>query len=324
MVYLKYFSNLLYLNVFLPVAFFGKSYFLFLKYLRGFLVMSNTDARLLVNLRVSVHILEKGLTMPRTRLGFGKSRCMELVRLLNICQARELSRTEEYIMAMNLISEYLEFHKAKGYQLDTSLKKLLMDILEPDLVDGRKQIGLDRENFFKYAQSDFELFSKSRRSVRNFSRRCDQDLFRRAVSLANTAPSACNRQAHKVHVVSDSVKIAAILKIQGGANGFGHTIPQIGVLTVDYKCLGRFEEHDGYFNSGLYASSLMYSMHYYEIGSVFLNWSSTLRQERALRELITLSPTETVTVLFAFGVPEDYLRLCRSEKKSLNNTLIEL
>ena len=63
-------------------------------------------------------------------------------------------------------------------------------------------------------KDDFEAFSliaHSRHSVRNYSSRTiSEEIIAKAVELAQTAPSACNRQATKIYAITSTSKINAI------------------------------------------------------------------------------------------------------------------
>lgn len=318
----KAFINRIYFVVYLRFRMLVKSHIILSRYLKSFYQGQILNDRILVNIRVTTHIIEKGLTMPITRLGFGQSRVHTLLDLLDQCRTKGLSKNREFSMGVNLLKEYIDFHRLQGYYLEESLVSRIESISESTRLTGAKQLNMSRKDYFKCHNENFELFSKSRRSVRNFAEAASPKLFESALELANNAPSACNRQAHKVRLVKDKSTIKSILSLQGGTRGFSHTIPELAIITIDYHLLGRYEEHDAFFNSGLFATNLMYALHYYKIGSVFLNWSVPNSKDRQLRRLIEIPANEVVTVLFAFGQPSEDLKVCRSEKKSLNDTLI--
>ena len=92
------------------------------------------------------------------------------------------------------------------------------------------------EDFQKGMLVSPESFFLSRYSLREFKTECvDEDIIKRAVSLAMKTPSVCNRQAWHVYHSSDKEVKEKALKYQSGNRGFGEKIPNIMVLTVDLK-----------------------------------------------------------------------------------------
>ena len=74
--------------------------------------------------------------------------------------------------------------------------------------------------------SDFQTLAYSRHSVRDFSDKpLSVEQVKKAVKLAQTAPSACNRQSSRIIHVIDREKCEKILNIQGGAKG--HSITEL-------------------------------------------------------------------------------------------------
>lgn len=54
-----------------------------------------------------------------------------------------------------------------------------------------------------------------------------------AIELAQNAPSACNRQPGRVHLVENDLLKHKILDIQGGNRGFGHMADKVLIVTVE-------------------------------------------------------------------------------------------
>ena len=57
--------------------------------------------------------------------------------------------------------------------------------------------------FYKDVDSNFEKFAKSRHTLRHYGGSGSEDEIKQAVTLAMTAPSACNRQPVRVHCVCE-------------------------------------------------------------------------------------------------------------------------
>ena len=273
------------------------------------------------SIRVSCHIIEKGLTMPNKRLGFGNER---ITFLANEILNKEIFRsTYEYNMAVGLIKEYKDLHQIHGYNLPIKTQQLInsVDELFPE-VEKLGQIKTNIRDFFSNHESNFPNFSKSRHSVRNFSGPVTKMQINDSIMLALTAPSACNRQAIRCHVYCEKEDVQNILTLQNGNRGFGELVPQVCVLTVDLRMIGQNEQNDIYFNAGLFAMNLSYAFHYNKVGSCMLNWSVTPHKDRTLKRVANIPKPESPVVIFAFGIPNDSFEVTKSQKKSISEAVV--
>tara|TARA_B110000879_G_scaffold212420_1_gene308591 strand:+ start:592 stop:1581 length:990 start_codon:yes stop_codon:yes gene_type:complete len=274
-----------------------------------------------VSMRVSCHILEKGLTMPERRLGFGQERVISMANKLLL--SRSYIGVQEVETAVGIIKEYDRLHKQEQYTLPLKLQYLIDQVsaLYPEF-ENLKQIKSSREEFFSENQKTFSTFSASRRSIRNFSKKASDQQIIDSFKLALNAPAACNRQIFKCHVFNDKLKIKEILSHQNGNRGFGHLVPQVCVLTVDLRMMGKNEQNDVYFNAGLFAMNLCYSFHFNKVGCCMLNWAANPVKDNLLRKAANIPNEESIAVIIAFGIPGDQLEIARSNKKKLEDAIV--
>src|SRR5690606_16865431 len=135
-------------------------------------------------------------------------------------------------------------------------------------------IDFKKESFYSNVNSNFEKFSYSRKSIRNFTGEIIKfkDI-QEAVQLALNAPSVCNRQASKVYLLDRKSEIDKVLKIQGGFSGFSENVNQLLVLTNDrnyYYTIG--ERNQFYIDGGIFLMNLLYALHFYKIACCPANW----------------------------------------------------
>lgn len=273
------------------------------------------------SLRVSCHILEKGLTMPDKRLGYGRDRVFFVANeILNHQEYRNLS---EIVIAVGILKEYDKLHKENNYPLPVELQTLINNVtnLYPE-VESLSQIRVNIKDFFSERDSSFYNFAHSRHSIRNFKGSVTLDQINDSIELALTAPSACNRQAVKCHIFNNKDVVQKILSYQNGNRGFGHLIPQLCILSVDLRMIGSNEQNDVYFNAGLFAMNLTYSFHYNMVGSCMLNWSVTPKKDKALKKIADIPNAESVVVLIAFGAINDEIEIARSTKMNLQSAVV--
>lgn len=294
----------------------------FTKYSNAYTKWDNPE-KLIGLIIAEYHVIEKGLAMPNMRLGFGQAVMNELIMHCVLYASKFDSEKEQYIYALRVIKEYKLEHEKNNYKLEDSLFKSIDNLLSKNvMLFPSEQIVMTKKNYFKSNQSSFEDFSNSRKSLRNFSGIVDLAIIKKAVSLAQNAPSACNRQPSRVYVVQEKDRIEKALKVQTGNRGFGHLANKLIILTAETGgYLGLNERNDVFVNGGIYAMNLLYALHYYQIGACPLNWCAMPEQDLELRKICNILPSEAVIMLIACGgVPEEF-KLVTSHRNDSSNIL---
>jgi nitroreductase len=273
------------------------------------------------SMRVSCHIIEKGLTMPDKRLGFGQERIH--IILNEILNHEEYKDVQEIKIAVGLIKEYDIFHKINEYTLPVDLQKLINKVIElfPN-ISPLTQIKLKGDEVFSSNDAVFPIFAASRHSIRNFSGEVSLEQINNSIELALTSPSACNRQAVKCHLFCDKGKVQELLSYQNGNRGFGHLVSQLCILSVDVRMIGTNEQNDIYTNAGMFAMNLSYAFHYYKVASCILNWSVGPRKNKILRKIANIPKEENIVMIIALGRPGKDLEIARSQRKKIKDAVI--
>ena len=124
---------------------------------------SDTPVKLIGKIVREYHVIEKGLTMPQARLGFGKD---IIVSLCNNCEDyyyRYGNENEQLRHAIGVIIEYKHFHDKYNYELDTEVDSAIdrLKIIAKE-VNVSSQKTMSKEEYFKYSESSFSQFSNSR------------------------------------------------------------------------------------------------------------------------------------------------------------------
>ena len=263
------------------------------------------------------HVIEKGLSMPNMHLGFGKDKIEELCNIIKNHQIiDEIDRTT-IESAIAVLLEYSRIHEKMGYNLSENFKNDLSLIkkLYPN-VKPINQKEFTKEDFFKYIEYDFETFSKSRHTVRNYTEEeIDMEDLIEAIDLAKYAPSACNRQHTRVHIISNKELINKCLKMQSGNRGFGHLGNKLLIITGDLSVvLGASELFDLNTNVGIFIMNLCYSLHLKHIGCCVLNWYALPKQDMELRKIIDIPEEENVVAFVICGKVPDKFKIAESPR----------
>lgn len=277
--------------------------------------------RWLASMRVRCHILEKGLTMPNTRYGFGQSRIIDIIDTLKI--NTHYSNEEEYRYAIGLLKEYLNLHDRNNKKLSLSFRQKIESLIMrfPD-VDPIPQIDITEVDYFANVNESFPVLAKSRRTIRYFENAAPYKDIIEAVRIAGFAPSACNRQSVKCHYFEGD-KVQEILKVQTGNNGFGHLVPQLIILTSDASMVGVKEYNDSFTNAGIFAMNLSYALYYKKIASCILNWSVLPKDDKKLRKIADIPKEETIILLLVLGKTPKEFKIAVSKRQSLDEYLIK-
>ena len=281
---------------------------------------SDSEDALMGYLTMAIHGIEKGITMPDFRAGFGHDRMCDLLDKCEDFIVRYGLNNIQLTHLAQVVYEYNLLHKNLQFKLEDDLQQKIDHFLTHFNIDFGQNIQVDftRTDYFAHQHDDFIAFSNSRHSARNFTAEpVSMRLMDKAVQLAQNAPSACNRQAPRIYIIQDKDKIKQVLALHGGNRGFGHTVDKLILVCGYLPCYGLNERDCVYVDCGIFTMNLAYSLHYYGIGNCILNWSVRNENDLALRKIIPVKDEETVCTLIACGNVPDNFKVCTSGKKTL-------
>ncbi|MGK0385880.1 MAG: nitroreductase [Patiriisocius sp.] len=310
----------------------GKSYFYDMnQYSRYSMLADNmSEKKLISKIILDTHVIEKGLTMPEVKLGFGQARLRVLMDNVFRFISGFSDSESQVLHAVSVIKEYFVFHENEKYTFDNELKVMFEKLLELEKISilkvvSRNQRNIIRDNYFSHSKSPFKKFSDSRCSIRNFSNEfVSKEKVYDALDLCRNAPSACNRQSVKVHVYRGKSKIRKILEVQGGNRGFGHLSSLLIIVTYESSAyFGETERNSGYVDGGMYCMNILYSLHANEIGACILNAANDPEKDIKMRNVSKVPDSECFVAMIAGGVPPENFKIARSFRYPLKDILVE-
>jgi nitroreductase len=252
------------------------------------------------------HVIEKGLSMPDFRPGFGKEMVRGLVRSMRAMEKHPCASScnpSQIAAARATLREYHERHATLGYDIADILPNTCRDLWESaKLGDGGSR------PFTPVSPDDalsFERVVRSRASVRSMDpeRIPSKESIREAIEIALRSPSVCNRQTARVHVFTGADAQRA-LSFQSGNRGFGHGIPMVIIVTSDLRYFtGTVERYQGWIDGGMFSMLLLLALHAKGLGAVSLNWSVSNERDIALRSAMSIPAYERVIMLIGCGHP---------------------
>ena len=262
------------------------------------------------------HVIEKGLTMPDMKPGFGKER---MILLINEClnyQRKYDNNKIQFLHALGVIEEYNRVHSEINFTIDKELQSKIDVLLEKAKhIPFVEQIITRRDVYFVSHNAPFDKFSESRKSVRNFEGKIELTQISKAIELAQNTPSACNRQPSRVHIIENSELIAKAFEIQNGNRGFGHLANKLIIVTADLSAYQVAEERNcAFVDGGMYAMNLLYALHFNKIAVCPLNWCSSPTEDLKLRDIITIPDSEIIILLIACGNLPEKFKLAASKR----------
>ncbi len=270
------------------------------------------------HLTFDYHKLEKGLSLPKRRTGFGRTvsaRIVEDLARYEQCHGKD----DMSVIVRDVLATYRDECRMSGVIVD-KVDAFLAATGEPPFAErlgGMAQ--LRRDQLFPVAPQVAREFLLSRRSCRQFTGELvARDVIERVVGIAQRCPSVCNRQAGIVYAANERVTIDEMLSYQNGNGGFGHLMGGVFIVCSD---LTRFqsvgERLQGYIDGGIFAMALLQAIHAEGLGGCMLNWSQEMKADQALRKRFGIPESQVVITMIGFGHSPEELRVAMSPRDPL-------
>lgn len=275
----------------------------------------------LAELMVANHVLEKGITMPNRRLGFGYDRVRAIINRLNKYIPEYGSNYIEIQSTLKILEQYLHIHETQNFELPKDISTSIKNLLINKNLDTAICFESTPNNLFK-PTNDFYEFAHSRHTCRWYSERSvDNDVLTKAIELAQTAPSACNRQSTKVYIVESKDKKTQVLELQNGNRGFGGNADKIILITADMSFWSYNRRTSAFLDAGIFTMNLLYALHYYKICACTLNAHLSISETKKLRAIINYQASEIPVAFISIGIAPEHMMIAGSQRIELNQIL---
>lgn len=285
----------------------------------------SSQEMLLSSLVVASHTIEKGLTMPIRHFPFGEKKAWDIARDCREYLNRGYNTSDaRFQNVLSILQEYITINTQAEVGVNNDIKQVINELLsEVQLTKASTQhYSIKNEDYFDNNDSDFVKFSASRFSCRNLSGHVPVDLLQSALILSMNAPSTCNRQSHRIHLIQSDKAKRIILSLQSGNRGFGDIVDQFILVTSDLRdWSGMHQRHAPYIDGGIYIMNLLYSLHYYRIGACTLNLYLNPFRTRQLHKMLNISNNEVPVALIAIGIPPQTFDLARSSRRNVDEII---
>nr|WP_314100401.1 nitroreductase family protein [Acinetobacter lwoffii] len=285
--------------------------------------LENKECILILN----YHSIEKGLLFSPMKPRFAMQRVINLHKYLSDCEITGNINRTQISIAYKVIVEYYDLHKDKKIDISDYYTeeqyiyyKKLLEKVDIEYTSGK--ISYNKEKYYKET-NNFHEFSNSRKSIRDFtSEKISYDKIKKAIELANNAPSVCNRQASKVYLLEDKELINYCLKIQGGLTGYTKNISQLLILTNNRQYFYTVgERNQFYIDGGIYLMNLLYALHFYKIACCPANWGKTWHEEKKLAEKVKIPDAEQIICMIPIGIAVAEFNVTLSYRRTAEEVL---
>ncbi|EPS3610576.1 TPA: nitroreductase family protein [Vibrio cholerae] len=277
------------------------------------------------------HSIEKGLLFKNTKPRFAKIRIENLHPNLALDIIKHNVNRSQIRVAYQVMCEYYELHQEMGVDISDyytiSQYENYKSILGYSYSKKFKGvINYQRDDFYASVNSSFDVFSYSRKSIRECTGELvPAALIDQAITLALNTPSVCNRQACKVYLLEDKERIDKLLTIQGGLTGYTKNINQVIILSVDRNYFYSVGERNQlYIDGGMFLMNMLYALHFYKIANCPANWGKLVHEEKQLQGIVDLPESEKIICIVPIGIAKEEFRVTLSQRRELREVLVKI
>lgn len=289
--------------------------------------LSSSKSKQLTEILMLTHAIEKGFSLKNLRVDFGVAKMKTLVNLLSN-YIKEYDYDDGLRVPFSLIFAYQKFREDHQNMTD-ELRTLFSNADSLVAQTGHQRSDFDlagtitikRQDMINLENAGFEVLSNKRHAVRNFESRGETYLdntVREAINMAKYAPSACNRQAYRVHVYKGEEK-TRVLRAQGSAGPCSEDAEMAIIITGDMNRYYSFEQHLMYVDASLFAMSLMYALTAKGVANIPLTQCLKRKDLNVIRNTFGIPKNEMPVIMLAIGHYPEEAKVARSERMEINS-----
>lgn len=258
------------------------------------------------------HSFEKALCIEGCRDDFGTQKADRLLDYLTLAAKDPSFDNHSYAFTESMAA--LENWLVRRAQLGLDCSKWQPGFeslaeqtsYEVGRIDLSDRAGIVSDSFASASDCDKNAinFINGRHSVRSFdSAPVPQETLTQVVELAQSAPSACNRQPSRVYF-SGTKSAQVVSTAVRGNKGFEQSIFQWAVITVDTSLFSCAEYNQWFINGGIYLQSFVLALKAYGIGSCIFQWVVG-DSGKEMRSSLGISANEVIIAVVGFGYPKE-------------------
>lgn len=264
-------------------------------------------------IRLLSHAIEKGMSLPNCRVGFGKDKVNELIGL---CERYRGKDSQAVDVAYGVLNAYIKWQDSNGGDTSFIPINVKEKVCNNSLEGGTHTLS-------KSKIAGFDEIAAHRHSLRNFSKTpvSEEDIIG-AVKLAQTAPSACNRQPIRIYAVTDAKKIAQIMALHGGIRTMSSPTTIFVVAGDRFLYKGEYERNTVYVDGGIFTMNLLYALDHFGIASCPAIWGNIPSDDDNLSKIVGIPKSQIIVNLIVAGYyPDEQYKVAVSAKRDVDEVL---
>lgn len=286
--------------------------------------MSKSSEKLLTDILMTTHAIEKAFSLHDKRKGFGVKKIASLMSNLEKYIIK-YGYSEKLDVSVALVQRYLEYQRKDGFQsvvLENVVERFRnfkdLNHLDGHVFDEAGFLVRTKDDMLKLKQIDFKELAIGRYSFRHFSsEEVSDSIIKEALDIAKKSPSACNRQAYRVHVFDGEQK-NKILCLQGGANSFYKEANKAVLITGNLNRYYTTEMHLPYVDGSLFAMSFIYALTSLGVASIPLTMGRKMNILKEVQTQLDIPVNEVPIILIAIGNYPDEAELSLSHRNNVD------
>ena len=276
---------------------------------------------------IHTHTLEKGMEHFELRPFAVKKTGYIMSLIRRESKFENYKNTFAFINGINSLREYKKIYENHGWTSKEEYKKVKNFLSNYTEVEQQKAGAyiLTKKELEKDYNIDYLKFVKSRHSTRNYKNiPIKLEDVKAAVEMAKYSASACNRQYIKLHFYPSGKMRDNVIHYALGKGGLYLEGVNTFIVTFDVNGLmGIGERNQGYFNAGLYSTNLVNAFHSLGIGTCFIQFANSVKDEEELKKLNNIPEYERIAVILFAGYYDEKSIFAVSSRKDVNEILIE-
>lgn len=272
-------------------------------------------------LRRNIHRLEKGLMMKPRKPVFAEDYIGETVAIYSKARAESGFSEPELRWAHDVLLKYFDTVNPTAITESALAAFRHTPISKTEYCNPFKYKELPQHNC-KYEQ--FLSLCTHRHSVRWFQTTpVEPDIVHKAVIAASQAPSACNRQPYRFHLLYQANAVAAA-SLAMGTVGFAENIPALAVVVGDLSCYQEYRDrHLIYIDASLAAMQFMLALETLGLSTCPINWPDIEVREQSMQKMLGLPAFQRPVMLIAIGYADPEALIAYSQKKTVEQLIRE-
>ena len=276
---------------------------------------------------IHTHTLEKGMEHFELR-PFAVKKTAYIIDLIKRQSKYEgFEKKFAYINGVNSLRAYKTIYEEHNWKDKNEYKTVTEFLKNYENVEKQKAGAyiLTKKELESDYKIDYLKFVKSRHSTRNYKKEpLKIEDVKAAVEMAKYSASACNRQYIKLHYYPTGKMKDNVIKYALGKGGLYLDGVNTFIITFDVNGLtGAGERNQGYFNAGLYSTNLVNALHSLGIGTCFIQFANSVKEEDALKKMNDIPEYERIAVILFAGYYDEKSIFAVSPRKSVEEYFTE-